>query len=337
MRIIRVTFSLAIMLTTVSSFAAPEINYVNGDKVEALWQSQFEDLLFKKVLKNVPLVQQPKKIHIIKSSSSYRYVFYTVKKVLSLGDFNPEMITHELGHVFLDSYLREKSLGWTYFLAMVLAGAKDIPSAIKSNEKALSSFNAAKKEFKQKGLPIKNILSSINVTEYKLKLLYKVAPYESLYERSFPQANYNSILAPYHELFADCLSVLVAGDWNVMVPAVKELVDEYDISLSLPEGMSLELYLPYRGFTMVLDKKNYKYSKIEEQNNYTQFPVFRSFFRETYESDLYEPKFMLEALGEAIVLEFESLVQQPIWNPLTLKEKNARLIKTFKERLLKEK
>lgn len=181
---------------------------------------------------------------------------------------------------------------------------------------------------------LQNLSRSIQRNARILEVLEGSLPDEAKYKPMTEKTDFFALIAPYHELFADTLTVALADDWSLMSETSKASLEKSGETLNVPAGGSAEQVFWHRGFHPGLSAESYAYAEWEAKDNYTQFAPVRSALREKLEAvAVTQRDRLILALAAAISEEFEERVSAPPLHAISLKEKNLRLKNRFEARL----
>mgnify|MGYP003393274940 CR=1 FL=1 len=247
------------------------------------------------------------------------------------------LLIHEYGHALLDEYLVQNSEAWLYFKARRMFDRKTLPQAVADMRTSVANLEKTLSEFKisHPGSEfVTNLERSLRKENITLSFLISALPLDEKYKHHHEQVDFFSLLAPYHELLADTLAVVMANDWNLMSDQLREYNRTSDEKMVVPEGATEEKIFWHRGFHRDVAVENYDFKSWEEENPYTQFAPMRSYLRSLFEDlDESSKHLRLILLAKAIQMELDERVQNKSLHQITAKEKNQRLKKRIEDLL----
>ncbi|MCB0385306.1 MAG: hypothetical protein KDD43_07920, partial [Bdellovibrionales bacterium] len=237
-----------------------------------------------------------------------------IKKAIFIGGFDVPTLTHEYGHFLLDQFLLRNSLEWRYVwlrLRHFKVDLATISSQLKQKkddiEDALADFG---KEPEKNRKILVNARRTLDLTLADLAELSVVSAADEKIAPFFGDgAHLFSAIRPYHELFSDFLGVLVAESWSMMEETSRRLRDQKGDRLLVPVGGTEEEIFKHRSFRSGLTIDEYEFASWQSRNDYTQFPVVRSYLRSLVDDRRMAHDRILEALAGAIADEFREIAE----------------------------
>ncbi|MCB0367214.1 MAG: hypothetical protein H6624_08465 [Bdellovibrionaceae bacterium] len=261
------------------------------------------------------------------------------KKAIFVGSLNLPSLTHEYGHFLLDQYLLRHSLDWRYVWLRLKHFKVDLATISTQLKQKQADIEDALADFGKEPEKNRDILirarRTLDQTLADLAELSVVTPMDEEIAPHFGSGNhFFSAIAPYHELFSDFLGALVMGSWSIMEETSRKLRIEKGDRLQVPEGGTEEEIFKNRTFHKNLKFDNYSFQEWQSENDYTQFPIVRSYLRSLIEERQIPHSLVLEVLAGAIGDEFREIAQGRMdVEIIGLKEKNQSLIDRIERRL----
>ena len=265
-----------------------------------------------------------------------------VHQLLVLGDRSKAKLIHEYAHLIMDTYLRENSGPWQYYLVWNEIDFNDIDESIDSYTKLIANLKKAYQEYliqKQNGddsefldKALFNTSNSISKYETLLEKLQKAKKIQDQSSVSLNQMNSFEALEGMNELFADTLAAVLLKNWSIMKESTLLDLANTDLAdkLVLPDAKSKEeaiaMYVEHRDFQQNLTLENYPYQLWESHSPYTRYAPVRSLIRSLVEKKAYTKKKILSQTLKAIQFVYEKeLVPFPENLNRSLLEKNKAL------------
>lgn len=253
--------------------------------------------------------------------------------------YTPVELYHEYAHKVLDDMLIKRCAAIRYFNLRRSFEDRDPVQVLREVELEVADDVIYLQELKDLGYNkmAGNLARSIKNNQLKMQRIRDLLPehqrYGALYSRyrgEEGELSLYQLIAPYHELFADSVSVLMTGSWNstyvAQLDRLKRSGEELAFVKTHPK-MSQQQFLEYRAFKQGLTLKEYQFSPMEQESSYTQFVPFRSHFRHLAESEYRgQPQQLLYKLAQLISDEIGQRLDSESLYRMSLPEMNGRLI-----------
>ena len=271
---------------------------------------------------------------------------------LSLGlifidqDYLPVHLYHEYGHKVLDHYLHGHSSVLNYYRMRDRIGRdQSLQQSMSGLERQLAEDQRFLKQLRQRHY-FKLAGNLSRWIRNHTDLLYEasaVVHLERYLTGAFEQLGQDrqrrvfKLMAPYHELFADTLAVLMTGRWESVMMASRSTPSASLHRLGFSnytDRIPFADILHYRTFQPRLSLQNYRFSSLEADSDYTQFAPVRSYIRELSERHFRGREAMLLlTLAEAIQQQLELRLSDVAQLDLNLKSMNQGLIDSLQQRM----
>lgn len=303
------------------------------------WQPAIEKIL-KDVDQNLGTEWKPQLSLVVAFNPDVEVSFDFHKKAIFLGQQDQPSISHEYGHFLLDQYMEKNSPAWRYFFFRLLTlRGKMVSESIGYFESEVTKLEGAIEDFKANpnaGDIVKNLEKALGETRHNLGIAKQVLVEEGTYGDSFGGMGTFRALEPYHELFADALTVLPQGDWQMMEKTSRKLLKMRGETLLVPKGATEDLIQKHRRFQKGLSLDTYNFQDWEKKSSHSQFPIVKSYLRQLVEVQGVSPGKVVSALGKGILEEFDAFASgQWDQSESSLKERNQRLLEKIKKHLAK--
>ncbi|MCW9052819.1 MAG: hypothetical protein OQJ91_11010 [Motiliproteus sp.] len=351
--------TLLFLLVLFPSLATAAVNSTRIDIVNApsqLWEERiYSEIDRTNRLLCRAFTQLPDSVRVFRSDRGPQYD-------LSLGmifighDYLPVHLYHEYGHKVLDHYLYRHSSVLSYYqMRDRIGGPRSLQDSLLGLEQQIREDQGFLIQLRQRRL----VKMAGNLSRWindHTELIFEASAVMHLEERlakvfeqlgsDSPAARYR-LLAPYHELFADTLAVIMTGRWQSVMMAAAGGINRQSILTEPipfePSQLGFNSYfsnvvvpdvLHYRSFQRHLSVEEYRFSRLEGDSNYAQFAPVRSYIRGLAEQQFENSKAMLLLiLAEAIQQQLELRLSEPKLLQMDLKAMNRGLIDSLQQRM----